>query len=69
MPGFGRVDVFAGPAGERSAVAVRFEFMAKRADAQRNEKALLDAAAAAFVESGVDAPVRDIAAKAVGVVG
>ncbi|MEV4349082.1 TetR/AcrR family transcriptional regulator [Actinoplanes sp. NPDC049596] len=38
--------------------------MAKRADAQRNEKALLDAAAAAFVESGVDAPVRDIAAKA-----
>ncbi|MFF5082557.1 TetR/AcrR family transcriptional regulator [Actinoplanes sp. NPDC000266] len=36
----------------------------KRADARRNEKALLDAAAAAFVESGVDAPVRDIAAKA-----
>ncbi|GAA0477498.1 TetR family transcriptional regulator [Paractinoplanes deccanensis] len=38
--------------------------MPKRADAQRNEKALLDAAAAAFVESGVDAPVRDIAARA-----
>jgi AcrR family transcriptional regulator len=36
----------------------------KRADAQRNEQALLDAAAAAFVESGVDAPVRDIAARA-----
>jgi AcrR family transcriptional regulator len=36
----------------------------KRADARRNEKALLDAAAAAFVESGVEAPVRDIAARA-----
>lgn len=36
----------------------------KRADARRNEKTLLDAAAAAFVESGVDAPVRDIAARA-----
>lgn len=36
----------------------------KRADARRNEQALLDAAAAAFVRSGVDAPVRDIAAAA-----
>jgi AcrR family transcriptional regulator len=36
----------------------------KRADARRNEEALLEAAAAAFVASGVDAPVRDIAAKA-----
>jgi AcrR family transcriptional regulator len=36
----------------------------KRADAQRNEKTLLDAAAAVFVAAGVDAPVRDIAAKA-----
>jgi AcrR family transcriptional regulator len=36
----------------------------KRADARRNEQALLDAAAAVFVESGVEAPVRDIAAKA-----
>ena len=36
----------------------------KRADARRNEKALLDAAAAVFVASGVEAPVRDIAAKA-----
>jgi AcrR family transcriptional regulator len=36
----------------------------KRADARRNEKTLLDAAAALFVTSGVDAPVRDIAAKA-----
>ena len=36
----------------------------KRADARRNEQTLLDAAAAVFVTSGVDAPVRDIAAKA-----
>ncbi|GAB3605701.1 TetR/AcrR family transcriptional regulator [Conyzicola nivalis] len=36
----------------------------KRADAQRNEQALLDAAAAVFVSSGVEAPVRDVAAKA-----
>jgi AcrR family transcriptional regulator len=36
----------------------------KRADARRNEKTLLDAAAAAFVASGVDVPVRDIAAQA-----
>jgi AcrR family transcriptional regulator len=36
----------------------------KRADARRNEQALLDAAASVFVTSGVDAPVRDIAAKA-----
>jgi AcrR family transcriptional regulator len=36
----------------------------KRADARRNEQALLTAAAAEFVTSGVDAPVRDIAAAA-----
>jgi AcrR family transcriptional regulator len=36
----------------------------KRADARRNEETLLDAAAAVFVLSGVEAPVRDIAAKA-----
>jgi AcrR family transcriptional regulator len=36
----------------------------KRADARRNEKTLLDAAAEVFVASGVDAPIRDIAAKA-----
>ncbi|WP_414672880.1 TetR/AcrR family transcriptional regulator [Lacisediminihabitans sp.] len=35
----------------------------KRADALRNEQALLDTAAAVFVSSGVDAPVRDIAAR------
>jgi len=37
---------------------------AKRADARRNAATLLDAAAAVFVASGVDAPVRDIAAEA-----
>jgi AcrR family transcriptional regulator len=36
----------------------------KRADARRNEETLLNAAAAAFITSGVDAPVRDIAARA-----
>ncbi|MBB6343710.1 TetR/AcrR family transcriptional regulator [Nonomuraea muscovyensis] len=36
----------------------------KRADARRNEETLLDAAAAIFVASGVEAPVRDIAAEA-----
>src|ERR1700727_2773513 len=38
----------------------------KGADARRNEQALLEAAAAVFVTSGVEAPVRDIA-KAAGV--
>ncbi|MFE5581477.1 TetR/AcrR family transcriptional regulator [Kitasatospora sp. NPDC056531] len=36
----------------------------KRRDARRNQQTLLDAAAAVFVTSGVDAPVREIAAKA-----
>ncbi len=36
----------------------------KRADARRNEQTLLDAAAAVFVTSGVDAPVREIATRA-----
>jgi AcrR family transcriptional regulator len=36
----------------------------QRADARRNERALLAAAAAVFVTSGVEAPVRDIAARA-----
>lgn len=36
----------------------------KRVDARRNEQTLLDAAAAVFVRSGVNAPVRDIAAEA-----
>ncbi|MGN9816648.1 TetR/AcrR family transcriptional regulator [Streptomyces sp. SD11] len=36
----------------------------KRADARRNEEVLLDSAAAVFVASGVEAPIRDIAARA-----
>jgi AcrR family transcriptional regulator len=36
----------------------------KRKDARRNQETLLDPAAAVFVTSGVNAPVRDIAAKA-----
>lgn len=35
-----------------------------RADAKRNEEAILDAAKQIFATSGVDAPVREIAAKA-----
>ena len=49
------------PAPSRSGeVPVR----AMRADARRNQEALLDAAAAVFVHSGVDAPIREIAARA-----
>ncbi|RFU87973.1 TetR/AcrR family transcriptional regulator [Streptomyces triticagri] len=36
----------------------------RRKDARRNQQALLDAAATVFVASGVEAPVRDIAAEA-----
>ena len=36
----------------------------KRADARRNEQTLLEAAAAAFIATGVDTPVREIAARA-----
>ncbi|MEU4242845.1 helix-turn-helix domain-containing protein [Actinoplanes sp. NPDC026619] len=36
----------------------------KRADARRNEKSLLDAAAEAFVVAGVHVPVREVAARA-----
>ena len=36
----------------------------KRADAVRNEQTLLTAAAEVFVRSGVDAPIREIAAEA-----
>ncbi|MGW1789806.1 TetR/AcrR family transcriptional regulator [Streptomyces tubercidicus] len=36
----------------------------KRKDARRNQQTLLEAAAAVFVASGVEAPVRDIAAEA-----
>lgn len=40
------------------------EGVKKRSDARRNEQTLLEAAAAAFVESGVDVHVREIAARA-----
>lgn len=36
----------------------------RRADARRNQEALLRAAAAVFATSGVDAPIREIAAEA-----
>jgi AcrR family transcriptional regulator len=36
----------------------------KRADARRNQENLLDAAAAVFATAGVEAPIRDIAARA-----
>lgn len=36
----------------------------RRADARRNQQSLLDAAAAVFVTAGVQAPVREIAARA-----
>jgi AcrR family transcriptional regulator len=36
----------------------------RRKDARRNQQTLLDAAAAVFATSGVEAPVRDIAARA-----
>ncbi|MCX5208742.1 TetR/AcrR family transcriptional regulator [Kitasatospora sp. NBC_00240] len=37
---------------------------ARRKDVRRNQQALLDAAAEVFVAAGVEAPVRDIAARA-----
>jgi AcrR family transcriptional regulator len=36
----------------------------RRSDVERNERALLEAAAAVFASSGVDAPVREVAAAA-----
>lgn len=39
-------------------------FPRRRRDVERNEQALLDAAAAVFAVSGVDAPVREVAAAA-----
>ncbi|WP_042378306.1 TetR/AcrR family transcriptional regulator [Streptacidiphilus melanogenes] len=47
-------------AEQPASVAVR----GKRADALRNQQTLLSAAAEVFVASGVDAPIRQIAAKA-----
>jgi len=54
----------AGAAGAQPEAPAGSELPRKRADARRNEQALLDAAAAVFVASGVDAPVRAIAARA-----
>ncbi|WP_405431729.1 TetR/AcrR family transcriptional regulator [Micromonospora sp. NBC_00617] len=50
--------------GSTGAASPREPAPRKRADARRNEATLLDAAAAAFVASGVDVPVREIAATA-----
>lgn len=44
--------------------AEKQEPRSRRSDALRNERTLLDAAAEVFVSSGVDAPIRQIAAKA-----
>ena len=53
------------PAGERDAPGHAIpNARPVRADAQRNVDALLDAALAVFAASGVDAPVREIAARA-----
>jgi len=49
---------------EAPAGASRAASRPMRADARQNVAALLDAAAAVFVESGVDAPVRSIAQRA-----
>jgi AcrR family transcriptional regulator len=46
------------------AVAAGTSARARRADAQRNVTALVEAAKAVFVESGVEAPVRAIAERA-----
>lgn len=54
----------AGRGGSAAAGAGSGGERVKRADARRNKETLLDAAAAVFVTSGVEAPVRDIAAKA-----
>ncbi|WP_423461901.1 TetR/AcrR family transcriptional regulator [Promicromonospora sp. MS192] len=48
------------PGDRRRAPAVR----PQRADAQRNQEALLAAAGAVFATSGVEAPIREIAAEA-----
>jgi AcrR family transcriptional regulator len=56
--GYGEESV--GAIGKDSVMPAR----TKRADALRNERALLAAAAAVFVTSGVDAPIREIAGSA-----
>src|SRR6185437_2926838 len=66
--GSGRVADADGPAesppAQEQAPSQDQAFPLRGADARRNEQTLLEAAAAVFVASGVDAPVRDIAARA-----
>ncbi|MGW3322687.1 TetR/AcrR family transcriptional regulator [Streptomyces virginiae] len=50
--------------GDRSTAGAAGVAGSKRKDVRRNQQTLLDAAAAVFVTSGVEAPVRDIAAAA-----
>ncbi len=50
--------------GDRSAAGDADPPRRVRADAQRNIEAVVDAATAVFAESGVDAPVREIASRA-----
>ena len=52
------------PAGKSGKVGREGPDRPMRADAQRNMDALLEAAMTVFATSGVDAPVREIAAKA-----
>jgi AcrR family transcriptional regulator len=58
----GSADAAPAPSGRRA--DARPTPSGRRADARRNEQTLLEAAAAVFVESGVDAPVREIVARA-----
>ena len=51
-------------AGVRTSQPAAGPARSKRADALRNQQTLLAAAAAVFVTSGVDAPIREIAARA-----
>src|SRR5690349_17073642 len=53
------VDVASSAAGDAKASPPRM-----RADARRNEEALLEAAKVVFDRSGVDAPIREIASQA-----
>ena len=50
--------------GEANPIAAATRPRRVRADAQRNEDAVLEAAKTLFTTVGVDAPVRDIAARA-----
>jgi AcrR family transcriptional regulator len=52
------------PASLASAAASAPAVRRRRPDVERNERALLEAAAGVFTSSGVDAPVREVAAAA-----